>query len=143
MPGLRREGGFVMDKRIFNLVHLDARKNAARCVAEAPDGFRVTVEPPKRSNAQNDAQWPILEAFSKQSQWPVDGEMVWMEPEEWKDVLTAAFRGEKVRLAKGLYGGVVMLGLRTSKFRKDIFSEWLEFLHMVAAERGVELEVTA
>ena len=45
----------------------------------------------------------------------------------------------------GVYGGVFMLGQRTSKFSKVEFSEWLEFLHATAADRGVNFykEVTA
>ena len=35
------------------------------------------------------------------------------------------------------FGGVVMLGKRTSKFGKKKFSEWIEFLHAEAAEQGV------
>jgi len=69
--------------------------------------------------------------------WPVNGELTALTPEEFKDILTAAFYGETVRLAAGLNGGVVMLGKRTSKFSKKQFSEWLEFLNFVAAERGV------
>ena len=63
--------------------------------------------------------------------------MVKMEPEEWKDVLSAAFRRETVRVAMGLDGGMVMLGQRTSKFSKREFRDWLEFLHATAAARGV------
>jgi len=37
----------------------------------------------------------------------------------------------------GLNGGVVMLGMRTSKMSKATFSEWLEFLHATAVARGV------
>lgn len=109
-------------------------------VARAPAGFVVEVKEPGRSLDQNAAMWPILEAFSRQLLWPVNGQMTKMAPEEWKDVLTAAFRGEQARLAMGLDGGVVMLGQRTSRFSKREFSEWIEFLHSVAAERGVELE---
>ena len=63
--------------------------------------------------------------------------MVSLTAEEWKDVLTAAFQGETVRLAMGLNGGVVMLGLRTSQMGKRRFSEWLDFLNATAALRGV------
>lgn len=100
----------------------------------------LTASDETRSLEQNAAQWPILEAFSEQLRWPVNGEMVKMTPEEFKDVLTAAFQGETVRLAMGLNGGVVMLGLRTSKMGKRRFSEWLDFLNATAALRGVELE---
>jgi hypothetical protein len=107
------------------------------CVADAPGGYVVTVQEPSRSLEQNAAQWPILQAFAEQLTWPVNGAMVKLAADEWKDILTAAFQGETVRLAMGLSGGVVMLGLRTSQMGKRRFSEWLEFLHATAAERGV------
>jgi len=117
-----------------------ARQNCALFVLHgAPDGYVVTVSEPNRNLEQNAAQWPILEAFSQQLQWPVNGSMVEMSPEEWKDVLTAAFRRETVRVAMGLDGGMVMLGQRTSKFSKREFSDWLEFLNATAAIRGVKL----
>ena len=127
----------MSDKRIFRLAHPEARRRAMACVAEAPDGYVVTVQEPTRNTSQNAAQWPILEAFAEQLQWPVNGAMVSLTAEEWKDVLTAAFQGETVRLAMGLNGGVVMLGLRTSQMGKRRFSEWLDFLHATAALRGV------
>lgn len=125
------------DKRVFMLAHPAARANAVHAVQTAPEGYCVTIREPNRTLEQNAAQWPILEAFSAQLQWPVNGQMVHMTAEEWKDVLTAAFQRETARLAMGLDGGVVMLGQRTSKFGKRRFSEWLEFLHAVAAMRGV------
>ncbi len=97
----------------------------------------IKAMPMTRTLEQNAAQWPYLDALSKQLQWPVNGKLVWMTDEEWKDVLTAAFQNETVRLAMGLNGGVVMLGLRTSKMSKARVSEWLDFLQAVAAERGV------
>lgn len=129
----------MADKRVFRLVHSQARHNAAEAVRAAPDGYCVTVSEPNRSLEQNAAQWPILQAFADQLQWPVNGQMVWLSAEEWKDILTAAFYGENVRLAQGLNGGVVMLGRRTSKFSKKEFSDWLEFLHATAAARDVDL----
>lgn len=114
-----------------------ARKAACNYVMQAELGCTVNIAERNRTVSQNSAQWPILEAFSKQLQWPVNGRMVNMTAEEWKDVLTAAFRKESPRLAMGLDGGVVMLGQRTSKFKVSEFSDWLEFLHAVAADRGV------
>lgn len=109
-------------------------------VAEAPSTYVVQIRARSRSIEQNKAQWPILTAFSEQLEWPVNGRMVKMTPEEWKDVLSAAFKGEQTRLAMGLDGGVVMLGQRTSEFRHEQFSQWLEFLNATAADRGVNLE---
>jgi hypothetical protein len=125
-------------KQLFIMAHDTARANAVEAVRNAPAGYRVEIKPANRSLDQNAAQWPILSAFSKQMLWPVNGQMVKLTPDEWKDILTCAFEGDtNPRLAMGLNGGVVMLGKRTSKFSKAKFSEYLEFLHAVAADRGV------
>ena len=134
----------MSEKRLFVLAHLEARKRAAQAVAEAPEGYRVTVEPPKRNLEQNALLWVLLSAFADQLVWPVNGAMVKLEPEEWKDILTAAYRRETQRVAMGLDGGMVMLGMRTSKLNKRQFAELIEFIQSVAVDRGVELgEVTA
>ncbi|MFY8183830.1 MAG: recombination protein NinB [Polynucleobacter sp.] len=122
---------------IFNLINQAVRLRCCEAIMSADEGMRVEIKERKRSLDQNAAQWPILQAFSEQIKWPVNGELVTLEPDELKDILTAAFFGESVRLAQGLNGGVVMLGKRTSKFTKKEFSDWLEFLHAAAAARGV------
>jgi len=130
-----------MTKQTFVLVHETARKRALAAVTTAPDGFVTVVCEPTRNLDQNAAQWPILQAFSDQLVWPVNGRMETLTPDEWKDLLTAAFKRETVRVAMGLDSGMVMLGARTSKFGKKEFSDWLEFLHATAADRGVDLEM--
>lgn len=124
-------------KQTFILAHEQARRRAGWAVAEAPEGWVVTVAEPTRSTDQNSAQWPILEAFAQQLEWPVNGRMTKMDADDWKAILTAAYRRELSRVAFGLDGGMVLLGARTSKFTKKEFSDWLEFLHSVAADRGV------
>ncbi len=50
----------VTDRRLFVLAHPEARSRALACVAEAPEGYRVSVEPPRRDlaiNAALHAQW--------------------------------------------------------------------------------------
>lgn len=101
----------------------------------------LTVKLETRTQLQNRLMWPLLTEFSKQTLWPVDGRMVQMSPDDWKDVLSAGFKGESVRLAMGLNGGVVLLGQRTSKFTKKEFSDWIEFLYATAADRDVHLPV--
>lgn len=127
-------------KQIFILAHAEARRRAIDAVSKAEDGCKVTIADPSRTLDQNAAQWPILEAFSKQQAWPVNGKLCWLEPEEWKDILTAAFQRESVRVAQGLDGGMVMLGMRTSKMPKRQFSEYLDFLNDTAIERGIVLD---
>jgi hypothetical protein len=123
----------------FVMSHDLARRRAIDAVSQAPAGYVVTVKEPTRNLSQNAALWPILQEFSEQLLWPVNGRMVKMEPEDWKHVLSAAFRKEQARLAMGLDGGVVMLGLRTSKMGKKDFGEFLDFLGAVAADRGVAI----
>jgi hypothetical protein len=101
----------------------------------------LSLKPETRSQAQNRLMWPILTEFGRQLEWPINGRMVQMTPDDWKDVLTAAFKRETVRVAMGLDGGVVMLGQRTSRFTKAEFGEWIEFLYATAAARGVRLPV--
>lgn len=131
----------MSEKHIFILSHAEARRRALVAVECAPDGYRVTVEEPRRSLDQNAALWPILQAFSEQKQWSVNGRQVRLEPDEWKNILSASFQGEQMRMAPLVGGpGVVMLGLRTSKMGKRQFSEFLDFINATAAELGVVVD---
>lgn len=117
-----------------------AREAIQRIIGAAPEGSVVVIREGDRTLEQNAAQWPILDAFSKQLEWPVNGQMSRLDPEEWKDILTAAFsKVEKQRVAPGIDGGFVLLGLRTSRMGKKEFSDWLEFLNATAIDRGVVL----
>ena len=124
-------------KRIYRLVHDEARRRAAQDVQTAPDGYICTVSEATRTGEQNAAQWPILEAFAQQQQACINGRMETVSADDWKDILTAAFRAELSRVALGIDGKMILLGQRTSQMGKREFSEWLEFLHATAAQRGV------
>ena len=65
-------------KRVFIMAHETARANAIQAVQNAPEGYTVTIAEPNRTLEQNALQWPILQAFADQLQWPVNGQMVWM-----------------------------------------------------------------
>ncbi|WP_294768604.1 recombination protein NinB [uncultured Rhodoferax sp.] len=123
-------------KQVFVMSHDLARQNAIKAVQAAPDGFMVQISEPNRTLEQNAAQWPYLEAFSKQKQLCINGEMVWASPDDWKDVLTACWNGE-MRMA-AFDGRVIMLPQRTSKLGKGAFSTWMEYLVAMAAQCGVE-----
>ena len=45
-------------------------------VLESGKTYMLTVKQETRSQAQNRLMWPLLECFSKQLQWPVNGAMV-------------------------------------------------------------------
>ncbi len=125
----------MAEKRVYKLVHAEARRRAEHDVRTAPDGFCVTVSEPTRSLDQNAAQWPYLAGFAQQKQLCINGAMQWVTDDDWKDVLTACWNGE-MRMA-AFDGKVIMLPQRTSTMGKRVFSEWLEFLIAMAAQSGV------
>ena len=119
---------------IFRLVHPEARRRAVAAVQAAPDGFVVRVSEPTRSLEQNSLLWPLLTELSNQVEWY--GQK--LSPDEWKDVMTAALKREKV--VPGINGGFVVLGQRTSQMDKKTFSDLLEVVYAFGAERGVVFE---
>lgn len=130
----------MSERRRFILAHPLARQRAAQCVNDAPAGYIVEVREPARNLDQNALMWVHLQAFADQLEWPVNGRMCKLSPEEWKDLLSAAFKQELQRVAPGLNGGMVLLGLRTSKMGKREFADFITFIQATAADRGVELE---
>ena len=129
----------MSDKQTFVLAHAEARRRALNAVVNAPAGQVVVVREPSRNLAQNALLWTLLERFSAQLVWPVNGAMVKLGSEEWKDLLTAAYRQETQRVAAGINGGMVMLGCRTSTMGKREFAEFVEFVMATAIDRGVVL----
>lgn len=91
----------------------------------------------KRSREQNRLMWALLSDLAEQKQWPVDGRLVHMEPEEWKDVMTAGLAKHQ-RVAAGIEGGFVMLGRRTSRMSVAEMGELIELIYAFGAEHGVK-----
>ena len=91
---------------------------------------------PRRTLDQNDKLWPMLADISRQVQWAG----MWLKPEDWKDLFTAALRGQRV--VPGIDGGFVALGQRTSKMSVRELSELIEYMYAFGSERGVEWSET-
>ena len=91
----------MAEKRVFKLVHAQARRVAVETVQTAPDGYCVTVSEPTRSLEQNAAQWPYLAGFAQQKQLCINGVMQYVTDDDWKDVLTACYKGEMRMAASG------------------------------------------
>ena len=130
----------MTEARLFVLAHHEARRRAMAAVADAPAGYVIRVEEPRRNLDQNALMWVLLDAFSRQLVWPVNGSMQRLTAEEWKDLLTAGFRQEQPRLAMGLRGGVVMMGLSTRKMGKREMADFITFIQSEAADRGVQFD---
>ena len=106
---------------------------------QAQDGkpIALSAAESKRSLEQNALMWVILTAWSKQVEWPINGRMGLITPDEWKDILTAAFLGETGRVAPGLTGGMVLLGCRTRDFTGKQMADFITFLYAESDGRGV------
>jgi hypothetical protein len=108
------------------------------------EGFEFIVElkPATRTLAQNALMWSILTDLSRQTKWAVDGEMVKLDPEDIKDILTASLRKHQ-RMVRGIDGGLVILGMRTSRMTKAQMSDVIEIGYMVGAQHGVRWSRTS
>ncbi len=123
-------------KRKFRLVHKQARSNAIDAVATAPDEFVVTIEPPKRTGAQNDIVHALLTEVGNEIGWKWNGFDV--DLDDLKSVFMAAFRktqGRKSRILPGVDGEPVLLGWRTRDLTKKEASEFLPMVYAWLDER--------
>lgn len=99
----------------------------------------VTVDEFKsrRSLDQNRFLWACLSDISEQVDWPVDGKLQKLTPDDWKDILSAGLHKSQ-RVAQGVDGGFVVLGQRTSKMKVGEMVELIEFIQWFGAEKGVQ-----
>ena len=131
-----------MEKQVFQLVSPTVRRNAAQAVMNAPDNYRVELRERTRTLDQNAVMWSCLTDLSKQVQWPVNGQLERMTPDEWKDVITASLHQEN-KIAQGIRGGFVMLGRATSGMSVKSMIDVIEFCHAFGAEKGVKWSPTS
>mgnify|MGYP003438957075 FL=1 len=104
------------------------RQNALAAVAAAPDGFRVTVGPPKRTPAQNDHIHPLIREIANDAGRPTDEESLRV----LRYLLLEAWRNETRRppmFERSLDGmRLVDVSRGTSELDRPDCSEFLEWL---------------
>lgn len=124
----------MTDRRLFVMAHDEARRRAMRAVADAPEGWRVTVEPPRRSSEQNAMLHALIGEIANRCEW---AGRKW-DAETWKRMLVSAWtraNGEPVLIVPALDGyGVDMVPRRTSKLTKRECAELLDYVQAWAAE---------
>ena len=113
-----------------------SRDNAKMMIDCVPDGYVVSIKEGTRSLEQNAMLWAVLNDISKQVKWYGQH----LTDYEWKDVLTAALKKEKV--VPGINGGFVVLGQRTSKMSKKEFAELLEIAYAFGTQQRVKFKDT-
>lgn len=120
-----------MERRLFRLVHDQARANAIMCVRNAPEGYVVSVGEETRTQMQNRLMWPLLTDLSKCDYY---GRPI--KQHDWKNLCMGGLASAE--FVPSLDGKSVMpLGLSTSNLTKSKFSELIEFIYYTGAQRGV------
>lgn len=118
----------------FILAHDLARRRAVAAVAEAPAGFVVTVEEPRRNNAINAALHAKLTEIARAREW---AGRRW-DVEVWKRLLTAAWgraTGQQLVMLPALDGmGVDVVFRRTSDLTQAECRELLTFIESWEAQ---------
>lgn len=95
---------------------------------------QIVMSRPTRTKEQNRLLWPLLRDCSSQIKY----NNLKLSPEDWKDLMTVGFEGVQ-RSAPSLDGqGLVFFGVRTSKYPKDTFSAFIEYIYAEGTQRGVK-----
>lgn len=135
----------MSEKRVFILAHAAARLNAAQAVAAAPEGWRVSIEPPKKSRDQEALYHAMFAEVARTRTFLGRKHDV----ETWKRLLVEAFAKVKAQQGEPIQGhgsmipsldqtGFIQLGVQTRNFTKKEASEFIEFLHAwMAGSEGV------
>ena len=134
-----------MDKKIFRLVHSEAKIGAIACINSPDyDGYVVTIQEPTRNLEQNSKLHACLSEISRQVKFQ-GGKL---SSDDTKRLLLDAFC--RVRQAEGnpltnsgkvvpsLDGsGIVQLGMQSRNFKKADASEFIEYLIAWGVDQGV------
>ena len=109
------------------------RELAASAILTAPDLWRVTLQEPARSKDQNRALWSALDDISEQLEW--HGQKY--PSEEWKEYMMHALK--RARWMPFEDGGMVPIGMSSSKLSHSDFSDLIEVARSFGARHGVAL----
>ena len=111
------------------------RKRAEKLLRQCPTGWRVTFEEPLRTLSQNAKFHVLLDQFANQA----DHFGKRISGRTWK-VLLMVELGHEIEYERSLDGSeLVAIGTSTSKLKARHFSDLIELLFKIAAEKGVTL----
>ena len=137
----------MSERKVFILAHPEARRRAMAYVADAPEGYSVTVAPPKRTTDMNAKFHAICSDLAK-FRTPWAGKP--RSAAEWKVLLVsghAVATKEGAEIVPGLEGEFVNVRESTALMSKRRGSSLIEYALAFCAMRGIhereEAEATA
>jgi hypothetical protein len=131
------------EKRLLILAHPEARRRAVAAVQEAQEGYRVTIEPPRRGLDINAALHAMLGEIADRVPWAGKLRSI----EVWKRLLVAAWSravGDQIELLPALDGhGVDIVFRRTSEMTQAEVRDLMAYIESWAADRPEMQEAAA
>ena len=115
----------------FTLHGEKERRLACDVIRMAPPLARVVIDDPARSLDQNAALWAALTDISEQLEW--HGQTY--STNDWKDYMMHALK--RARWMPAEEGGMVPIGMSTSKLSHRDFGDLLHVVHEFGARHGV------
>lgn len=120
-----------MGRAVLILNAMSKRLQALDWIRRAPIGTRITFQGPQRSLPQNDKMWAMLTEVSEQLDWHGQKYV----PDDWKDYMMHGLR--RGRWMPDEDGGMVPIGMRSSKLSKEEFADLITFIEAFGARHGV------
>ena len=132
-----------MSKRVFQLVHSEARARCAQFAMQCPEGWRVTFEEPRRGLDINAALHARLGEIAAAVPWAGKLRSI----EVWKRLLVAAYMreiGAQMEMLPALDGhGIDVVYAPTSQMTQKEMRDLMTYVDAWAAEQPELQEQTA
>lgn len=127
-----------MSKRLFRLVHTQARQGAIAAIGEAPDGYVVEIKEPTRNLEQSAKFHAMCGDISRQK--PFAGQM--RKPEQWKVLLVsghAIATKQGSEMVPGIEGEWCNLRESTAKMSTKRMASLIEYVNSYCVENDIML----
>lgn len=125
-----------MERRVFQLSHDTARRNAAQAVMQAPENHRVTIQPRTRSLDQNSMLHALFTEASKKCTWQARR----LTPTQWKVLFIsghAMATGLGADMIPGLEGEFVNIRESSAQMSVGRMTSLIEYVHAWMADQEV------
>lgn len=123
-------------KKIYRLVHPQARALAQESIRTAPDGHIVTIAEPTRTLDQNALLHDIIGPVSKQCDYLGKKRSI----DFWRGLFVSGWEiasGRKPEIVPGLEGEFINIRRSTTQMSKRDFSSLCEYVYAWCAMNGI------
>jgi hypothetical protein len=123
--------------KVFILAHAEARRRAIRAVQEAPDGYKVLISEPRRTDGQNARFHAMVDDIARQREWMGKKRTA----DQWKVLLVsghAIATQEGSEILPGLEGEFVNLRESTAQMSVRRGASLIEYTRAYGDINGVK-----